>query len=278
VKQGLYNIPMGRYLAAPELARSGLIKFEAQMGLRKKGKDYSPEMSTGTLCHTVVLEPEQIDQIVAMPAMNPYKKPPEKQTKFVKSGKDWVRFQEENPGKQIISAGDYETAKRVFESIYENPEHEEAADLLTGGNVEVSGFYEYTTPDGSVVQLKCRPDALKPGIVINLKTTADATPAFQQRHFYDMCYHWSLFFELEGLTAITGKPHNIYKFVCVETTPPYGVMIYELPREYRNIAEKEIIPSLELYASMKEKNQKPHYPRGTQMLYPPNFARKTTNK
>jgi len=268
--KGLYrNLPMSRYLGHPSLARSGLIQFQERLGERKKRKKKDTDAKTlGTLCHTASLEPELLDRVVAMPETKP-----KTGKKFIKRGKDWDEFKAENKGKEIITAHQYETMHRVYDSVFNDPDHREAAEFLTGGDNEVSGFYEYELETGQIVKLKCRPDVLKPGVVVNLKTTADATKAFQQRHFYDLCYHWSLFFELEGLTAITGKRHNTYKFVCVETTDPYEVAVYELAHEYRKIARREILPALETYVEMKERGEAPCYPRGTQILYPPKHAR-----
>lgn len=139
-----------------------------------------------------------------------------------KAGKEaWSELQE--CGKKILSAPDNETVVAIQSAVFSHPT---ARQLLTQGDAEESFFWVDKTTG---VQSKCRPDYLRrDNIVIDIKTTEDASyPAFR-RSVYKYRYHVQGAFYMDGVSAVTGAKHDDFVLLAVEKTPPYGVAIYRL--------------------------------------------------
>jgi hypothetical protein len=75
--------------------------------------------------------------------------------------------------------------------------------------------------------LKCRPDAWKPGLLVDLKTTVNADPKEFGRTAYNLGYEQSAAHYTDGVFHATGE-RLPFIFVLVEKTAPYLVSVVQL--------------------------------------------------
>lgn len=132
--------------------------------------------------------------------------------------------------------------------------HPQARDLFTGHQAEQSVFWE---EDG--LALKCRPDAWKPGLLIDLKTTRDANPNEFGKTAHEFGYHQSAAHYIDGVKAATGEELPFH-FVLVEKTEPYLVSVVELDVEAVNIGRQLNDRAKRIYRECVESGNWPGYP------------------
>ncbi len=82
------------------------------------------------------------------------------------------------------------------------------------------------------VKCKGRPDYVhRGGVVVDLKTTKDASPEEFAKVSARLGYHMQAAFYLDGMNATLQEGEdafNAFVIVAVEQKPPHGIMIYEL--------------------------------------------------
>lgn len=104
--------------------------------------------------------------------------------------------------------------------------HPKASALLQGGKAEQSIFW---TDEDSGIDCRCRPDYLHPGgIIVDLKSTTDASPEEFARSVAKYRYHVQDAFYSEGYYQATGQWPRGFVFIAVEKTAPYAVACYSL--------------------------------------------------
>lgn len=184
----------------------------------------------GSLVHTLILEPEMFEKEYAVEEFEGCEL--NKNTKAYKEAK--AKFLEENKGKTIISKADYEKAAKMTANTMIVPELRNLFEL--DGIAECSYFGEI---DG--VKTKCRPDYYieEMGIVVDVKTTNDASPDGFAKACADFGYHVQASFYLQTLQSI-GKKAERFLFVAIEKTEPYMVGLYELDAEALLLGEMRI--------------------------------------
>jgi exodeoxyribonuclease VIII len=149
-------------------------------------------MQFGSLVHTAVLEPDELSKRYGVcPPRN------------TKAGKE-AAAQMKADGIEAITQTDWDTAAAISEAVYDHPV---ASDLLSKG----------------ALRCKCRPDWLRPdGIVVDLKTTQDASRKGFAKSVANFRYHVQAAHYLNGLEA------EKFIFIAVEKSYPFAVAVYEL--------------------------------------------------
>lgn len=136
-----------------------------------------------------------------------------------KAGKEeYQAFLDASAGKETISAEDAQTVRAIVRAFKKN---KEAAALLKGTKRERPIFWT----DDNGIRCKCRADAFKAGMMIDLKTAADAeTETFSRealRYGYDV----------QAAHYIDGYQHTIsgimpeWYFIVIEKAEPYAINI-----------------------------------------------------
>ena len=172
-------------------------------------------MRIGSIFHGMVLEPERV-QIAVAPACD----------KRTRDGKaTWEAFCLENAGAEIVTAEEGEMLNGMVASVRAHPA---AFALLSGpGIAEGSAFWidEYS---GELC--RCRPDFYRQdlGIIVDLKSTEDASPKEFARSIAKYRYQVQSAFYQDGLEAATGDYIKGFLFVAVEKKAPYAVAVYQL--------------------------------------------------
>nr|MDQ5861771.1 PD-(D/E)XK nuclease-like domain-containing protein [Actinomycetota bacterium] len=127
-----------------------------------------------------------------------------------------------NNGKIPLKRSEWEMVKAMRDSVMAHPL---ARAAFTDHRAEESVFWE---EDGQL--LKCRPDAWKPGLLVDLKTAANADPREFGRTAYKLGYAQSADHYTEGVRIMTGETLP-FLFVNVEKSPPYLVSVVQLDDE-----------------------------------------------
>ena len=186
--------------------------------LESAGVTETDSMRLGTAVHARILEPQLFDSEVAvLPEMN-------LRTKDGRLERD--QFVEKNKGKTVIRQDDMHTV----ECIYQNFKYHHLAPDLIQGNIE---FSHYGVQDG--IEIRCRPDVYNPEtkIIADVKTCQDNSPRAFKSDVYKYAYHLQAVFYCGALHNITGEyysPLN-FRFIAVETNPPYSCEVYALSEE-----------------------------------------------
>lgn len=148
-----------------------------------------------------------------------------------KAGKEWAQ---EHQSKIII---DSELGNNLYEmekSFMDSP-----ARLIYDkqGQSELSYFWD----DLGLVKGKCRPDWISNdgNIVVDIKTTTDASPKGFQKSIANWGYHLQLGWYLRGLQKL-GLPAKEFIFIAIEKTPPFSVGVYRANKDMITYANDEI--------------------------------------
>lgn len=207
------------YHARAEISKSDLdllAKSPYLLKLKKDGlyqSDTSPSQILGSATHKLVLERNDfINEFAIEPNLD----------KRTKDGKaEFNEFLAKNSHKIIIKADEFEKAELIANSVLEM---KATANFLKDGKAEQSYFSEI---DG--VKVKCRPDFYneKLGLIIDLKTTSDASPNGFMKSIANFNYHIQTAFYSDIMRSL-GKKVNSFLFIAVETKEPYLVGFYEL--------------------------------------------------
>lgn len=207
------------YHARAEISKSDLdllAKSPYLLKLKKDGKyqsEASPSQILGSAVHKLVLEKDDfINEFAIEPNLD----------KRTKDGKaEYNEFLAKNSHKIIIKSDEFEKADLIANSVLEM---KATANFLKDGKAEQSYFSEI---DG--VKVKCRPDFYNEnlGLIIDLKTTSDASPNGFMKSIANFNYHIQTAFYSDILRSL-GKKVNKFLFIAVETKEPYLVGFYEL--------------------------------------------------
>ena len=235
-------------------------------------KDATKNMNLGTAVHSLVLEPDNFDNDIAV--MPDY------------SGRGSVAlkdtFKAQNADKTIITEQQLFEAKAMAGRVLEHP----IASILVEDVIcesSIYWWYKSMDPDDDdryKEMLKVRPDGIskKMPILVDLKTTKDGSYTGFIRSIQDYYYHVSAAMYLEGvnqcqelLEELGYFAYTKFVFVCVENFPPYEVSCYELSDEYLDIGKKLYRRAVMRLKEGRENNW-PGYPEEVRVIEPPAYA------
>ena len=166
---------------------------------------------------------------------------PEGIDRRTKAGKEeYQAFLDASAGKEILTAQDAETVKAIVKAFKKN---KDAVQLLKGTKREKPLFWT----DDNEILCKCRIDAYRTGLIVDLKTAQDAeTETFTKeslRYGYDVqAAHY--------LDAYQHKVSSIrpdWYFIVIEKTEPYAINILRADigfLDYGFIRRQELIEKL----------------------------------
>lgn len=256
-----YALPSDQYHAEPRLNNSSikqLLKSPAHyQAYLSASREPTKAMIIGSATHTAVLEPHLFDEQYIVAPDDLDKRTKEGKTAFAELLKS---------GKTILTASDHAIITAIAQSVLN---HFTAKTLLSTGNAEVS---IYTDIDG--VPAKCRMDWLRPGLILDLKTTDDASPSGFSRsvaqYGYDVQAAWYIdCAKAEGLGIET------FIFIAVEKEPPYAVGIYELDTDSIEVGRRKYQRALSIWKHCTATDEWPGYSEDIITIQMPAWAMKT---
>lgn len=176
-------------------------------------EDKTPALVLGDAIHAAILQPHLFETA--------YAAKPEGLDRRTKEGKaTWENFLRVNHNKKHISHDDFVCCVSIRDAIYRHPV---ARGLLIGGVAEHSFFTKH--PETGEL-IKCRSDYLTDEMVIDLKSTLDASEdAFSRdatNYRYDVAAPWYM----DIIGDVTGRRPRKWLWLVVEKAPPYALAIY----------------------------------------------------
>lgn len=249
------------YHAGPGLSKSGLDRLaRSPAHFRYAEREDLPQFVLGSAFHCAVLEPEQFRRRYAVSV---------DADRRTKAGKEaWAAFEQSLEGRTVLSAEQWDTVERMRDAVYANARYREILDLP--GYVEASAYW--TDPETGVL-CKCRPDKVlgSAGLMLDLKSTTDASQhgfsysAGKYRYWVQAPWY------ADGWRHASGEQIDMFLFLAVEKTPPFGVGLYELPKEAEIRGRMEYRRLLPVYARCMRDDVWPGYPAEIRGLEIPRY-------
>lgn len=178
-------------------------------------EDDTPALLFGRAVHKYVLEKDDFfTEFAVAPEVD----------RRTKEGKaEWLLFQDQNEGKDIITSDDFEKIKAMRDALYSTPY---VAKLLEGSK-ELSFFME---DEKTGVTMKCRPDCLTDivdtHLLIDYKSCSDATSEQFMKDAIKLMYDMQLAYYKDILDAKRGCEHSVI-FIAQEKNAPYLANVLE---------------------------------------------------
>lgn len=175
-------------------------------------KEPTPAMKFGSTVHTALLEPEKFKQRMVLS--------PECGKRSKADKLEWEAFNASlSLDAIVINSDEMKAIEGMLNSLMD---HKIASGLLKDGIAEHSGYFEI---DGLLC--KIRPDYLRSdGVVIDLKTTMDASREAFSRQIANLHYFTQAAWYADGSSTILGKEIDTCIFIAVEKDPPYACAVY----------------------------------------------------
>lgn len=251
---GIYdNISDHDYHALSYISKTGLdyINKSPQHYLAWKCEPQEPTsaMIFGTSVHLSVFQRPEFRKRVACA--------PEGLDRRTKIGKaEWAKFQEENKGKIIIEQDELECIERITEEVYS---HSLCSSLLGGGKAEQSLIWDQALNGDENIRMKGRVDYLKNNIIIDLKTTDDASPRGFKKSVANFRYYLQSAVYSSAVKKLTGSELENIIFIAVEKKEPYAIGVYTLDDFFVDFGKVEFERNLKTYVECLKTNKWPGY-------------------
>lgn len=247
------------------IAKSPLHYWSAYLDPQREPRVETPAMALGTAIHSAVLEPDLFaDEYLVMPKID----------RRTKAGKEQHEELIANAGnKRILTPEDYNACFSIQQNIRQHP----AAQLLLGsGEPELSVFWRDAETG---VLCKCRPDWFnyKANIMVDVKSTEDASHEGFQRSIIKWGYHVQAAWYLDGFKAATGTMPKAFVFAAVEKKRPYATAFYYADADMIEIGRLLYRERLNEFASCLKRNLWPGYPQQLQAMSLPAWFLKAAN-
>lgn len=228
--------------------------FHYRSATQRQFKDTDP-MRIGRATHAYSLEPETF---LARWAVWEGKR---------RDGKEWEGFLAKAAGLEVLTAKQYQQVKDMASAALTS---EHAGRYLRGGATEVTVLW---THKATGVQCKSRLDHAATAVraIVDLKTTADASPAGFARLSWNLDYRGQAAFYDDAWEAVTGERHP-YIIVAVESAAPHAVQAYSLPEHVLAPGRAMYQGLLERLVVCRKENWWPAYAAGVLELETPPWA------
>lgn len=243
----------------------------------------TPALVLGSATHKAILEPQTFTEDFIVEPDDAPKRPTKTQLKAKKPSHDtldaiafWADFEAQVAGRQILTREQYATAWDMAAAVGAHPQ---AWPLLLGmraggGRAEQSYFAK---DPGTGALVKSRFDFLDPGDALDLKTTADASEAAFIRSVFKYRYGVQEAWYRKVYRLVTGRDLGRWTFMAVQSTAPYQIGLYTLPRDYVDACSEQAEANLRAIVGAKQLDYWPDPGfQGVKELDVPNWIRRAT--
>jgi exodeoxyribonuclease VIII len=215
-------------------------------------------MELGTAIHAAVLEPELFERTYRM------RPPGDGRTKAVKEARELIEAQ----GFIALKEEAWDACQGVKLTVREHPI---ASKLIA----KADGFEVCAVAEIDGVLVKVRADALleRAGMIVDLKSTLDASPEAFGRSIAAFKYHWSAALYLDVFAAL-GVSIDTYAFLALEKEPPYECAVYTLADTALELGRAKYKAALATYGECLLTGQWPGYLKTAQTIDIPAFEYK----
>lgn len=175
-----YDVIGGLYDGTERLSHSSLNAFAKSprhfIEYKTGDKKQTPAMVFGSLFHCMVLEPDEVEGRYIVEPEDAPRRPSERQINAKKKSDStlesiafWESFSEQAQGKEVVSRSDWELAERMKAAIYANESSRYVLDRIDRTEMKIEWDAFGFSWRGFI-------DGIGDGIILDLKTIADATP------------------------------------------------------------------------------------------------------
>ena len=205
----------------------------------------SAAMATGTLFHTAILEPDELEKRYLVS---------DNLDRRTKAGKEAVA-EAEAQGLILLKSDQMDEAMAARDAVHAITE----ASNLIKGNAAL--FEQAVFWNEGKTQAKAKLDILRPSLnaVPDLKTAQDASPSGFARAVANFGYHMQAAWYLRGVTKVTGEKHDDFPFIVVEPVYPYACAVYRLDKAAMAEGLAMCKHALKLYRECSEADAWPGY-------------------
>ena len=225
---------------------------------RRHGSKSTDAMKLGTVIHSMVLGVGQ--EIIVLDYDN-------WRTRAAQEQRDV--YSEE--GYLVLLRKDYDEAKVIADALLAHPT---AGGLLTGGDAEVSMFWQ--DPEFGVwLRGRCDYMTLFVGpTIVDVKKTKDASPEGFAKSVYEYGYHRQDPHYREGWASILGCDWQDIDFVfaVVEPEPPYLVATYRIKPEHAELGREQNRIARERFRDCRKADIWPGYSEEIEDLELPRYG------
>lgn len=263
-KPGIYTgVPFTEYLEWEAVNNSILWTLKTRSPLHAKTLMENPPQPTeafkvGAAFHTLLLEPRKFNlEYAVMPECD----------RRTKAGKEiYAAFEQSIDGQEIL-------AKDTFQQIYTMTEaikKQILYRLVQEGEAEVCiVFKEKKT--GILCKVRLDYVHRDRAIIIDVKSTTDASPFAFSRAVYNYGYYQQCAFYCDAYRAIT-KDKPAFTFLPVEKSEPFAVAAYEAHEQLIFAGRHSYQQALDRYAECLKTNHWPGYEEKVQIINMPEWA------
>lgn len=218
-EDGIYDITNEQYHEASAISRSQLMLIDKSpyhfwyevLSEMSEKKEATPAMNIGSAFHTLLLEPELFEKEYCIAP---------KIDRRTKAGKEeYQSFLDKNTDKILLTDEQYNKALIMAEHV---KQHEIVTTLLDEAQFEKSIFW---TDQETGLQFKTRPDIWSQKMVVDLKTTQDASPYKLQRSALEYGYYLQAGMAFEACKFI-GKPFEMFVILACEKDAPFVPSVF----------------------------------------------------
>lgn len=223
-EDGVYDISNDEYHSSEGISRSKLMLldkspyhfwYEVLSGKAEK-KESTPSMNIGSAFHTLLLEPVKFDaEYVVTPKID---------RRTNKGKEEWEQFISQSQGKIVLTPDQFEKVRGMVAWV---KQHEIVTTLLDEAVFEQSIYW---TDEETGLQFKTRPDIWSNKMVVDLKTTADASAHNFTRSALNYGYFIQAGMAYEGCKAL-GKPFEMFVILACEKEAPYVPSVFMMNEE-----------------------------------------------
>lgn len=231
-------------------------KFKHSLTAEREDTD---ALRIGRLIHTAVFQPHLLN--------NEFLCLPEIDRRTAKGREEYNALVSQNPDKTCIKKEEFDKALQIAAEVRGN---KHVMRLIEGAHTELSvQWKDQATGVLCKARLDCYNEDL--GIVIDLKTTIDASPQGFSRKLYSYGYNRQAAWYLESLRAHNERAAH-FVFIAVEKEAPYSLGLYRLSDEAIRLSKSENEALLRKYAECLRTNNWPGYTDGVEDISIPQYG------
>lgn len=256
------------------IARSPAHYWAAYRDPNRVKPEPTPALILGSAVHSAVLEPDLFGGEYTCAPEDAPKRPTAAQVNAKRPSQEtadaiafWRDFEADNAGKTLLTRDQWTTALAMRDAVHRHPL---ARRLVVGGQAEQS---VYATNAGTGALIKCRLDYFLPeaGMIVDLKTTEDASPAGFGRSAANFRYHVQCGWYQHVMAAAFGDAPPYWVFLAVEKSPPYAVGVYHVDAETAALGLRMAMRDLRTLVACEQADTWPDYGSESQPLQLPGW-------
>lgn len=209
----------------------------------------SPEMKLGTLAHLFVLEPSEWEKSIAvLDEFGPDDQKWDRRRTIHKHAIELETKAAAGEGKELITHEQMQSVLGMARAINANAS---ARSVLASCRAhETSIFWDDEVRD---LALKCRLDAMRPGLIVDLKTTGDISEEAFSRSIGNRTYHRQAAHYCEGYRQLCeDDPEFIW--IAATNVEPYECQVYQCHPDDLAVGHQQNQHTLDLIRRAMDRN------------------------